>query len=491
MPQPPKHALHTSSLVSPPQEPFRSRKARRKAAEQIRVKAQSASRSAAQVRTAAERAEARATHYLPRAGEPGPAALRSWRRFRVPTHQDTSAALAGAYPFLAEGGLGSEGVFVGQDLYSSASFVFDPWTLYQRGLITAPNAVLAGIVGSGKSALAKSLYTRSIAFGRRVYVVADPKGEHTGVAEAVGGRAIRLGHGLPARLNPLDAGYRAGGLSDAEWHTQVSSRRRDLVGALAETVLDRPLTPVEHTAIDIALRSAVASAEVPILPMVVERMLTPDDQEDDRLEEDGRMVAHALRRLVYGDLRGMFDAPSTVQFDPTLPMMSLDLSRVSESNTLMSVLMTCCSAWMESALQDPDGGQRWVVYDEAWRLIGHAALLRRMDAQWRLARHFGIANLLIVHKVTDLETGGDQGSMLRALASSLLANSETRIVYRQESDQVEATGRLLGLTGTERSLLPGMGTGQGLWKIKERSFVVQHQLHPGELEMFDTRARMG
>ena len=59
-----------------------------------------------------------------------------------------------------------------------------------------------------------------------------------------------------------------------------------------------------------------------------------------------------------------------------------------------------------------------------------------MDAQWRLARHFGIANLLIVHKVTDLETGGDQGSMLRALASSLLANSETRIVYRQESDQI-------------------------------------------------------
>ncbi|MGO1407975.1 MAG: ATP-binding protein [Brachybacterium sp.] len=491
MPQPPKHALHASSLVSPPRETRRSRKARQKAAERIRADAQSARRSAAQARVAAERAEARATNYLPRAGEPGPSALRSWRKFKVATHQDTSAALAGAYPFLAEGGLGSEGVFVGQDLYSSASFVFDPWTLYQRGLITAPNAVLAGIVGSGKSALAKSLYTRSIAFGRRVYVVADPKGEHTSVSEAVGGRAIRLGHGLPARLNPLDAGYRASGLSDAEWHTQVSSRRRDLVGALAETVLDRPLSPVEHTAIDIALRSAVASAEVPILPMVVERMLSPDDGEDDRLEEDGRLVAHALRRLVYGDLKGMFDAPSTVVFDPSLPMMSLDLSRVSESNTLMSVLMTCCSAWMESALQDPDGGQRWVVYDEAWRLISHAALLRRMDAQWRLARHFGIANLLIVHKVTDLETGGDQGSMLRALASSLLANSETRIVYRQESDQIEATGRLLGLTGTERSLLPGMGTGQGLWKIKERSFVVQHQLHPSELEMFDTRGRMG
>jgi hypothetical protein len=44
--------------------------------------------------------------------------------------------------------------------------------------------------------LAKSLYTRSMPFGRRVYVPGDPKGEHTAVAEAVGGKAIVLGHGL-------------------------------------------------------------------------------------------------------------------------------------------------------------------------------------------------------------------------------------------------------------------------------------------------------
>jgi hypothetical protein len=35
-------------------------------------------------------------------------------------------------------------------------------------------------------------------------------------------------------------------------------------------------------------------------------------------------------------------------------------------------------------------------------------------------------------------------------------------------------------------LLPGLGTGQGLWRIKNRSFVVQHQLHPAELAMYET-----
>jgi hypothetical protein len=481
--------LHASSLVTPAKESRHDRKARLQAAASIYAAANSRNREDIRARYAAERAEARTTTYVPPGGESGAAALRSYRRLRVPTHQDTSATLAGAYPFLAEGGMGSAGVFVGQDLYSSGSFVYDPWELYRQGVITAPNIVLAGIVGSGKSSLAKSLYTRSIPFGRRVYIPGDPKGEHTAIAEAVGGKAIVLGHGMMNRLNPLDEGFRPSNVSDEEWVTQVASRRRDLIGALAETILGRALSPLEHTAIDIALRASVAAATVPVLPMVVDRILTPDKDQDGRLAEDGRLLGHGLRRLVSGDLAGLFDGPSTVKFDPSLPMISLDLSRVAENSALISVLMTCSSAWMESALLDPAGGQRWVIYDEAWRLMQFPALLRRMDAQWRLARHLGIANMLIFHKLTDLDNVGDQGTAMRALASSLLANAETRIIYRQEADQLGTTAKTLGLTGTERDLLPGLGLGQGLWRIKERSFVVQHQLHPNELAAFDTNSR--
>ena len=484
--------LHTSVLVGPNGERRKHRKARRQAAAQVEADVRQARKAEAKARWEAEQDEKRNTVYLPAAGEPGPAALRTPGRFRLPRHQDTSATLAGQYPFLAEAGLGSSGVFIGQDLYSGGSFVFDPWELYRRGIITAPNIVLAGIVGSGKSSLAKSIYTRSLPFGRRVYVPGDLIGFHTPVAEAVGGKAIVLGHGLRNRLNPLDEGHRPSTVSDAEWAMQVAARRRDLIGALAETVLDRTLSPLEHTAIDLALNDAVRSSEVPILPMVVDRILAPSsaDDEDGRLAEDGRLVGHALRRLVAGDLQGLFDGPSTVRFDPSLPMVSLDLSRVAENSTLISVLMTCSSAWMESALSDPNGGQRFVIYDEAWRLMQYPALLRRMDAQWRLARHFGISNMLIFHKLSDLDNVGDAGTAMRALASSLLANAEVRIVYRQEPDQLGSTALALGLTGTEQKLLPSLGTGQGLWRIKDRSFVVQHQLHPAELAAFDTTARM-
>lgn len=484
--------LHTSVLVVPQAERRKLRKARRRAAEQLRYEARAREYAEQQASREAERQERRNTVYLPRAGEPGPESLRTPGRFRLPKHQDTTSTLGGQYPFLAEGGLGSAGIYIGQDLYSGAAFTFDPWELYRQGLITAPNILIVGLVGSGKSALSKSLYTRAIPFGKRVYVSGDPKGEHSKIAELVGGKAIALGRGMQSRLNPLDEGYRASGISDADWGAQVAARRRDLIGSLGETMLGRPLSPLEHTCIDQALQDVVRENATPILPQIVDRILAPGSNapEPERLREDGRQLGHALRRLVSGDLAGVFDGPSTVKFDPSLPMISLDLSRMADSPALTPLLMTCSSAWMESALLDPRGGQRFVLDDEAWHTMSFPALLRRKDAWFRLARHYGISNIVIFHKLSDLDNLGDQGSANRAIASSLLANAETRIVLRQESDQLGPTAQALGLTGTEQALLPSLGVGQALWKIAGRSFLSQHQLHPAELQAFDTRQKM-
>lgn len=138
------------------------------------------------------------------------------------------------------------------------------------------------------------------------------------------------------------------------------------------------------------------------------------------LVADGRVLGHALRRLVSGDLAGLFDGPSTVAFDPSLPMLSLDLSQIQGSDQLIAMVMTCASAWLEAALSSPDGGQRWVIYDEAWRLLRQPALLARMQSQWKLSRALGIANLLVVQGLSDLDAVGSADSEARALARGLL-----------------------------------------------------------------------
>lgn len=477
--------------------PESSRRARKRAQREAH-KLEAAHRQALMAKRreelAAAAAEAKRARYLPRRGEQGPAALRVVRPLRVPAHRATSQVLAGAYLFLAEAGLGSRGVLVGHDAWSGAAFCFDPWVLYSDGVLTNPNVLLAGVIGRGKSALAKSLATRSIAFGRRVYVPGDPKGEWTVVARAVGGAAIELGGGLPARLNPLDEPPRPAAVSDSEWMADMRARRRALLGALAEAALVRPLRAVEHTALDAALDTVVRENSVPILPHVVTALFEPRDgvvgSSRDQLAADSREVGHALSRTVRGDLSGIFDGPSTVRFDPSLPMLSLDLSRISGSDHLLGMVMTCASAWMEAALADPGAGKRWMIYDEAWRLIAQPALLARMQSQWKLSRALGIANLMVIHRLSDLDAVGDAGSEARGLALGLLGDCSTKIIYAQESSEALKTGAALGLSSTEIAQLPELVRGEGLWRLGERAFVVRHVMAPGELALFDTNARM-
>lgn len=487
-------AVMAAALFTASGTPARVGRDRRRAARKVESEARRALMISRQALADAELAERKAASYLPKGGEAGAAALRSYRRFKVQPHRATSDVLGGAYPFLAEAGLGSDGLFIGEDAWSGAGFCYDPWVLYEKGVLTNPNAVLAGVIGTGKSTLAKCLATRSIAFGRRVYVPGDPKGEWSVVAHAVGGQAVKLGKGLSARLNPFDDGPRPSDLDDAAWRMAVADRRRGLLGSLAQSALGRPLTPTEHTALDVALRTVAAQLGTPVLPMVVEAMFAPSQPEAGasvrQLVSDGRELGHALRRLVHGDLAGLFDGPSTVRFDPALPMVSLDLSCISGSDQLIALVMTCASAWMEAALAAPDGGRRWVIYDEAWRLLAQPALLARMQSQWKLSRALGIANLMVIHRLSDLDAVGDADSEARALALGLLADCSTKIIYAQEEGESAKTAAALGVSITEQRELPGLTRGEGLWRVGQRSFVVRHLCTPGELTMFDTNARM-
>ena len=428
--------------------------------------------------------------------------VRSVGGLRLPAHRATSATLAGAYPSCLPtvlrdlfnlGGLPllgcpppSCGIPIGVEVVGGSRFFYDPWTLYQEGWLTNPNVLLAGVIGQGKSALAKSLAVRSIAAGRKVYVAGDPKGEWVPVAQAVGGVVVALGPGLRTRLNPLEPDSRTSSEGSKE-------RQLRLLSALAQQALGRALRPVEHTALDEAITEANRRRTM-TLPTVVEALLERSEQRQPGASaaaaaRESRDIAHALRRLVHGDLAGMFDGPSTVTLDRAAPMVVLDLSRLTSNEDAVAVAMTCGAAWLETAIAAAPT-QRWVIYDEAWRLLRSLALVRQMQAQWKLSRSLGVANLLVLHRLSDLDAAGGAGTEIRSVAGGLLADCSTRIIYRQESDQLDDAGRALGLTRPERDLVPLLQRGTGLWKLPGRSYLVRHDLHADELRVYDTDAAM-
>jgi len=417
--------------------------------------------------------------------------------FSVPAHAVTTRNLGAAYPLVAEAGLGNRGVLIGHDLLGG-SFVFDPFELYRAGAVSNPNMIVFGQIGRGKSALLKTYLWRQAVFGRRAWVV-DPKGEYAGLAELWGIRPVALRPGGAVRLNPLDP-VRHPGRAGLEGGPDDPARRQsELLASLASACLARPLLPRERAAVDLALGAVRARTGVPTLPRVVEALLEPDLASAARIRtdraallEDGRDAALELRRLVDGDLRGMFDGETSSGLDLSGSLVVLDLSALYASAAL-GVLMACATAWLQAALSRDaaGGGQSFLVVDEAWAILANLGVARWLQASWKLSRAHGVANVAALHRLSDLTSVGAAGSEQVGLAEGLLSDSETMVIYAQPPGEVARAADLLSLSSTEADLIPQLRRGVALWKVGRRSFLVRHVVGARERALVDTDAAMG
>jgi hypothetical protein len=193
----------------------------------------------------------------------------------------------------------------------------------------------------------------------------------------------------------------------------------------------------------------------------------------------------------------MFDAPTTPGLDLSAPLVVLDLSAL-YSSAALGVLMACATAWLQAALArtagaagNADGrGRFYLVVDEAWAILSNLGVARWLQSSWKLSRAFGVSNIAVLHRVSDLRSVGASDSEQVALAQGLLADSETRVVYAQSAGELEAARELLSLSATESELLPQLRRGIALWKVGQRSFLVQHRLSAIERAIVDTDAAM-
>ena len=155
--------------------------------------------------------------------------------------------------------------------------------------------------------------------------------------------------------------------------------------------------------------------------------------------------------------------------------------------------MTCGQALVDQILTFTD--QQWVrVLDECWRQIRYPHIVRRISEGQKLARGddvtAGSATLIAMHRISDLMGSSPD---VRELALGLLADCSTRIIYNQADDQVPITRSTLNLTDIEGELLPRLPQATALWKVAQRSFLVDHTvLRDGyEWDLIQTDSRMG
>lgn len=436
-------------------------------------------------------------------GEARPKSLRGTRPLVVRGIPTTAHTAATAYPYVAGPSLGPEGVYIGRDLNGGGAFTFDPWELYKRGVISGMSMMLFGQIGTGKSTLAKSLAVRQVLIGRKLAVPSDKKGEWTKVIRALGGVVIQVGPGARNRLNPLDEGHRPGRnpkgepMGDDEWAMIVRTRRMAILGTLVKILIgNHDMDSEQRYALSLGLDRAVEGAglrgrEVVIPDVIHELAKASENEHKDEVRKAAGHLELTLHRITSGDLAGMFDGESTVTFDPNAPAVSIDSSALSgASPEAVRVVNACAGAWTEAMVTNSDYGQRLVIYEEGWDNISSEADLQRMVESWKLARAYGLFNILVMHKISDLDMAGDQKSRMAAMARSLLADSDVKVIYRQDASALKVTMEELDLSDRERSLIKSLDKGVGLWRLRDSSFEVANDRSRAETPLFDTDERM-
>ncbi|MGC0371300.1 hypothetical protein [Microbacterium sp. SLBN-111] len=432
----------------------------------------------------------RARAVLPAPASPGPFAAHTtapgyWNPIglNAPAHRSTSPHIAGIYPFVADPGIGQRGPIIGADLNADALWHFSPFDAYADGsdrAVMTTNIAVFGKYRSGKSSTIKTMAVRSIPFGYFSVIPSDSKGEWVPVARAVGGTVIRLGGGSKNRLNPLNRGPRRADVTDEQDAEMVRDRRSAVLFALVDHTLGgaRSLRSDEVNALEQALSAAIAATDdQPTLRTVLDQL---EQMTDDGLWSDPDLVTGAreprfvLRRFVHGDLAGLFEDESTVEFDEDSPMVVVDTSELFARGELVAQLAsTCTSAWIQSVISDRSAKRRrYLIREEGWRDMASVPQLRTFQQWMKLSRHYGVSNILILHSLSDLDAVGEAGSKERALAHAILGDIENKFLFRMNRQEWGNLRTRLLMPESHVQQLRSLPKGRFLAYVGEYAYIV-------------------
>jgi hypothetical protein len=419
------------------------------------------------------------------------------------------------WPFIAARGLPPTGAQMGLDLLSGGTFYCDPlgWVKDDDIPVTNPNVFVFGKPGRGKSGTVKVFCLRMMEFGYRTLVLGDVKDEYESLCHALEVEPYAIGHGLPARVNPLDIGplgegwarlpaaeaTRRASIVFSRWLTLV----RGLVGSQKAGAASIPFGPSDETAVSAALRHLTGydAGASTLREVTIQQLWHSLDQPSGELVEecrhddvrsfyDGtRLLRDSLGALVKGHLQGLFDAPTTIQPDWRAPIQSLSLSRLDKSgDEAVGIALLCLNSWGQGMREIADPTDvRIVVRDETWKQMRLGLEpVKTLDANLRLSRHAGDVQVVVYHKPSDPLSAGAAGSQAVAIAKDLLHLADIRVLHGQDKAVGDELADLLGLNPIAASLVTGWamgGKGRALWTVGERQFKVETWMTPLELEL--------
>lgn len=358
--------------------------------------------------------------------------VRPWRA--------TSVQVCGLFPFVVGGGAPMVGTPLGRALDASGTICADPISWFERGLISAPSAMVLGLNGLGKSSLVRRMVMALEGYGTHTMVLGDIKPDYVDLVSALGGQIITIGHGASG-INPLDAGnvkeaaqlLGKGPLAHSLLRA-AHERKKQIVCSLIHIIRRTAPLDREETIIDEAIRLLDEHVEHPELSDLLDvireaphslRLAALDRGDMNRYRQIVEPLEASLMALLNGRFGTIFASPTTVA-------MKMDRSVVFDVSGLLhadedlqaGVLLACWSygfATVQIAQTLADAGvaprrHYQIVMDELWRILrASSGMVDRIDALTRLNRTVGVGQMMITHSMSDFAALSSEADRLKAL----------------------------------------------------------------------------
>ena len=393
------------------------------------------------------------------------------------------------------------GVVIGVDRISGALVAHDPFTAYEKKLVSSPNVVIIGMIGFGKSSLLKTVYVeRPLLLRKRRAVVVDkkPRGDEGEYAELT-----RFFGAEPYRMDPRSAGE-AGAttlniLDPLVLAAGGPSTQRALLVAMAELAGGTPLDEWHHKALAVAHDRLTADFEghrsgrqVPVIADLIERLDGVADDPSvasarptslDRLDLAAHSVRFRLERLLDDELAGMFDRETSRHVQLNQKLTTFDISALPEEGPATAMVLAVVNAWLMGTLTRTRGVRTNFVVEEGWHLFAGAGG-RLIRAKSKLSRGLGLSVIAAIHHLSDIPPGGEAVAMIK--------EAQTVHLFRQElDDDIRECVRYFALEASNAEALRTLPQGDHLLKVgTSREIRVEHVRSRAEVQFTETDAAM-
>lgn len=436
---------------------------------------------------------------------------RGWYEYLAHPIKSSTRQIAGLFLATSAAPTTHEGICIGKEQHTGWPYFHDPFTAYRSRIISSPNVIVLGDIGTGKSSFIKTwAVLRSLTAGRRVVVVDKKRqekkgvtgtriaeGEYADLARALGVEPIRFVIGATAGgsriniLDPLIAG------ETTETSDSGGASQMQLLRAVLREALGRPIKPLEGKALSIARRVAVAEARAThrvatirdVLrhledPTEYSAVLLPSRASLDDLYLWGREAAAELERLVSEDLAGLIDGPTSSDISLTAGLTVFDISALPEDGPAVAIVMAIVNSWLRAVMDaQHDTVPTVFVIEEGWHLMtGTFATITQRNQ--KISRGEALQNTTAMHHLSDVPPDSP--------AVATIKEAGTVVLYRQETlEDAQRCVELFNLPPATLATLMTLPQGTAIIKVgASKPVIVTHLRSAWEVALTDTDSAM-